>query len=106
MSENVEENVVKKEAAKRVAQRKTKAGEAILEATHDTSDDPIANITNDGVMIKMQMGHSYYSPTVEFTQEAPFQLVDPTEAEYLLSSYDGKFVVATKKMVEDFYQLG
>ena len=106
MSDNIEDNVVKKEAVKRVAQRKTKAGEAILEATHDTSDDPIENIKNEGVMIKMQTGHAYYSPTVEFTQEAPFQLVNPVEAEYLVNSYNGKFIVATKKMVEDFYQLG
>jgi hypothetical protein len=106
MSEDIEDNVVKKEAVKRVAQRKTKAGEAILEATHNTSDDPIANIQSEGVMVKMQMGHSYYSPTVEFTQESPFQLVDPTEAEYLLSSYAGRFVIATKRMVEEFYQLG
>ena len=106
MSEETNENTIKKEAVKRTAQRKTKAGETILEATHDTSDDPIANITNEGVMIKMQIGHSYYSPNCEFTQEAPFQLVEPAEAEFLINEYAGKFVVATRKMVEDFYQLG
>jgi hypothetical protein len=106
MSEETKSTSVKKQAVKRTTERKTKAGETILEATHDTSDDPIANINQEKVMIKMVLGEAYYSPTVEFTKEEPFQLVDPHEANYLLTEYSSKFVSATKKMVEDFYQLG
>jgi hypothetical protein len=102
----VVENVVKKDATKRVARKKVDTAEKILDATPNISDDPLAALNIEQIMVKMNFGEAYYSPTVEFTKEDPFQLVEPLEANYLINEYPEKFVIASKKMVEDFYKLG
>jgi hypothetical protein len=102
----VVENVVKKEATKRVARKKVETAEQILDATPNISDDPLAALNIEKIMVKMNFGEAYYSPNVEFTKADPFQLVEPLEANYLINEYPNKFVIASKKMVEDFYKLG
>jgi len=105
MNDESEENEIKEKAVKAVAKRKTKAAQTILEGTQGISDDSIAVITEEKRMLRMANGEAFYAPGISFTKKDPFCLVPAAEAEKLVEDYDGRFVVATKKMVEQFYLL-
>ena len=94
-------STVAKKPAKKVAKKV-----AIDDVNFESSDDPIAKINQDRVMVFMKTGHSYYSPEVTFTREKPFQLMNPIDAARLISSMEQRFVYATKEQVENFYSLG
>ena len=72
----------------------------------ESSDDPIAKINQEKVMVYMKSGFSFSSPEVSFTRDKPFVLMNAIDAARLISSMDYRFEYATKEQVEEFYSLG
>ncbi len=96
-SEDSESTVAKKPARKVV-----KDTDSVVANT----EDPIAKINQEKVMVFMKSGYSFSSPDASFTREKPFQLMNAIEAARLISSMDYRFEYATKEQVEEFYSLG
>ena len=99
------EGIVASTPAKKVA-KKTASKKVVAEPAPNFSDDPIANINQEEVMVFMKSGHSYHGPEVNFTKEDPFQLMNPIEAGRLINSMSYRFEYASKQQVEKFYSLG
>lgn len=69
-------------------------------------EDPVANIADENrvTVIRMLQGTSYSTPDYEWTDEHPFQLMKPIEAERLMKDLPERFALSNKEQVKDFYK--
>ena len=78
----------------------------IVDIAPEATDDPLAKINMENVVVYMKNGFSYSGPGIHFDREAPFQIMEPIEAERLIKSMPYRFEYADKEKVKEFYNIG